>query len=160
VIAALRSPLAVGIIAFFVALITISSFMGPTRCKSGWASASIGRRGACSHHGGVDHTPGTLLALGSLGIGLAAGMMKAKYDERRSRKHEDPIERPTRRRSSFEASSAKWQKQGDTDAILVRPPGAGTECPRCGTTMRAIAQDGRIVLKCPAPDCGTRTRYR
>ncbi|MGW3769928.1 hypothetical protein [Actinomadura verrucosospora] len=27
----------------------------PTRCRDGWRSPSIGRRGACSHHGGVDY---------------------------------------------------------------------------------------------------------
>lgn len=37
----------------------------PTACYDGWSSPSIGRQGACSHHGGVreggDTTPGYLL---------------------------------------------------------------------------------------------------
>ncbi|RSV14652.1 hypothetical protein CA235_11275 [Sphingomonas sp. ABOLF] len=34
----------------------VSYFSGPTTCRDGWASSSIGSRGACSHHGGVDRS--------------------------------------------------------------------------------------------------------
>ncbi|MGH8398718.1 MAG: hypothetical protein ACRETA_10810 [Gammaproteobacteria bacterium] len=29
----------------------------PLVCQDGWPSGSIGRQGACSHHGGVDRSP-------------------------------------------------------------------------------------------------------
>lgn len=33
---------------------SINLLLGPVTCKSGWRSPSIGSRGACSHHGGVE----------------------------------------------------------------------------------------------------------
>lgn len=39
----------VGILLFFL----LASLVPPARCNDGWNSPSIGRQGACSHHGGV-----------------------------------------------------------------------------------------------------------
>ena len=45
-------------------------------CKDGWASPSIGRQGACSHHGGVRTSILPLLALvTSIGFGAFVGKM-------------------------------------------------------------------------------------
>ncbi len=68
-----RHPIATAIIVFFIVRFASSFFVGPTTCSDGWQSASIGRRGACSHHGGVGTNGGALLAtLFSLGCGIAA----------------------------------------------------------------------------------------
>lgn len=46
-------------IATFVFLFTIvRPFSGVGLCSDGWASPSIGRQGACSHHGGVSNRGG------------------------------------------------------------------------------------------------------
>lgn len=57
----------VGIIVFLGAMILLSILLGGAVCSDGWASASIGRRGACSSHGGVDRTVGAIKFLLSIG---------------------------------------------------------------------------------------------
>jgi hypothetical protein len=44
-----------GLFIFATLDFAINYFLGPLRCKDGWVSYSIGRRGACSHHGGVEN---------------------------------------------------------------------------------------------------------
>lgn len=56
-----------GIIVFLGAMILLSILLGGAVCSDGWASASIGRRGACSSHGGVDRTVGAIKFLLSIG---------------------------------------------------------------------------------------------
>jgi hypothetical protein len=48
-------------------------FVPAAVCSDGWASPSIGRQGACSHHGGVSGASGlmqTLVFLGSVASGV------------------------------------------------------------------------------------------
>ena len=49
----LKNPWIVGIAVYFITVTILGSIEGPTVCSDGWASGSIGRQGACSHHGGV-----------------------------------------------------------------------------------------------------------
>lgn len=46
-------PFVVAILVFLALRIGLSYFELPTTCRDGWASSSIGRRGACSWYGGV-----------------------------------------------------------------------------------------------------------
>lgn len=39
---------------FFVLYFIVGFLISDLQCADGWASPSIGRQGACSHHGGVD----------------------------------------------------------------------------------------------------------
>lgn len=48
------------LIVFVLALLTTFALAGTVICGDGWASSSIGRSGACSHHGGVNRLPQTL----------------------------------------------------------------------------------------------------
>lgn len=74
-----------------------SSLVGPIRCEDGWHSPSIGRQGACSHHGGVDDSAQKLVGLVSTAISVVSGLFVYGWlDERQRRKwlkqHEnDPI---------------------------------------------------------------------
>lgn len=53
-----------------------NQIIGPTRCSDGWASPSIGKQGACSHHGGVNRSPRNgVLILSILGGFLAAAFI-------------------------------------------------------------------------------------
>ena len=45
---------------FILTLIFLKFIIGPVTCNSGWKSLSIGRQGACSHHGGVAGWKGSL----------------------------------------------------------------------------------------------------
>ena len=47
----------IGWIVGFVFFFVVGSFVPKSTCMDGWASSSIGRSGACSHHGGVRVSP-------------------------------------------------------------------------------------------------------
>jgi hypothetical protein len=51
----LTHPILIFLIAFLLYALTARYLIGPdiTTCSDGWRSSSIGTRGACSHHGGV-----------------------------------------------------------------------------------------------------------
>jgi hypothetical protein len=163
VISALKSPIAIGVITFIIAMTVTGYLMGPTKCNSGWASSSIGKRGACSHHGGVNRTPGMLRFLASLALGVGAGVMTAKRAEA---KQELPPSvqsaRTHRARSSFAKASHQWKPEAEVPSPSggERSSTMGTTCPSCGATMRAHAIEGSIVLMCPTDGCGTRMKYR
>ena len=50
-----------GLIVFFGVARGIGEILGPATCRDGWASSSIGSRGACSWHGGVDRSRNILI---------------------------------------------------------------------------------------------------
>lgn len=52
-------------------------------CNDGWSSSSIGRMGACSHHGGVNHIPGLIAFILAT---ITSGWLFFKMDEIESRK--------------------------------------------------------------------------
>lgn len=66
--------------AFFACGLLVAPWLnGPPTCRDGWASGSIGRQGACSHHGGVGSqklSPITLAV--SLAVGALAGCIAAR----------------------------------------------------------------------------------
>ena len=78
-----RKPWIAGAAAFFLSLFVLGRLLGsPVTCRDGWHSPAIGKRGACSHHGGVDRSGGSLIFLVSLGIGLTVGCMLANWRDR------------------------------------------------------------------------------
>ncbi|MDM3689583.1 hypothetical protein O9501_18315 [Proteus mirabilis] len=52
-------------------------------CNDGWSSSSIGRMGACSHHGGVNHTSGLIAFILAT---IVSGWLFFKMDEVETRK--------------------------------------------------------------------------
>ena len=82
-----RSPWTTGAAAFFLSLFVLGwLFGGPVTCRDGWRSPSIGKQGACSHHGGVDRSTGHLIFLVSLGIGLTAARFIGSPQDRMPRR--------------------------------------------------------------------------
>lgn len=139
--------LAVGL-AVFTAL-TAAFPAEPARCRDGWHSPSIGRQGACSHHGGVVR-PGSgrhlVFFIGSVALGF---VVAAVEDLDRRRRTEPQPSRPT--------APAAPMAPRDRNA-----PAHG--CPRCGAplrlrTARQSAQSGKRFWGCSRfPDCsGTRS---
>lgn len=51
-------------------------------CADGWHSPSIGRSGACSHHGGVHQPYAWLALLGSITGGIAVGLLTARIEKK------------------------------------------------------------------------------
>ena len=72
----LTNPISVGVMTFLTIMIVGHTMLGPTVCNDGWHSPSIGTQGACSHHGGVNRTPGTLLFFTSLALSLVSGFVR------------------------------------------------------------------------------------
>lgn len=72
-----------GILLFVILL----QFSPEKTCRDGWHSPSIGKRGACSHHGGVKKSPMFIFFL----ISVASGVYAYFYLEKRSEsnKHEN-----------------------------------------------------------------------
>lgn len=74
----------VGAIIFFA----VAPLVPGAACKDGTASASIGRRGACSHHGGVSGSGGYWFLL--LAVSAAAGFSVSRLLAPGDGKHRDP----------------------------------------------------------------------
>lgn len=65
---------------FFVGLAAISIYIfGKTSCADGWQSSSIGRSGACSHHGGVYSNIGLLILISALVALLPLWWVSGRY---------------------------------------------------------------------------------
>lgn len=68
-------------VVFLLVFIGGAILEGPSRCSDGWASSSIGHRGACSHHGGVSHSGGLALLLSLIAAGAAFAFLSRKAEE-------------------------------------------------------------------------------
>jgi len=84
-----RLPFAAGAVVSLLALVLFVGQIPPATCRDGWQSPSIGSRGACSHHGGVERHGGlyllSVLGSGALGVTVYAflGRVLRRRAERR-----------------------------------------------------------------------------
>lgn len=69
----------ISVVTFFLILSIADHLFGYTSCRDGWDSPSIGNRGACSHHGGVDSNGGVLFMLSAVATLVLWGRIDAKY---------------------------------------------------------------------------------
>ena len=76
-----RSPIFYGVVTFVFSLILWGVFLPEVTCVDGWGSPSVGSRGACSHHGGVDSLPITLAIIFSFVSGLFVWLKLNKHRE-------------------------------------------------------------------------------
>jgi hypothetical protein len=65
-----------GVVVGAAVFLLLLQFVPEARCADGWASPSIGRQGACSHHGGVRGSGIWLLLAAAVGVG--AGIAVAR----------------------------------------------------------------------------------
>lgn len=122
VISFLSDPFGSGITTAIAAWVLISWLLGPVKCSDGWASPSIGSRGACSWHGGVDHSHGFIALFGA----AFAGFLVAQI-----------VQIP--RQKKIRLDQQKWEQ--DRKAAIRA---AGLECPDCGAAMvRRLARNGK-----------------
>ena len=77
-----NNPFVVGLITFFASMIVLGLLVGPAACTDGWSSPSIGRQGACSWHGGVNHLPEFLVLLGSIALGFGASHIAGMFSKK------------------------------------------------------------------------------
>lgn len=72
----IRNPWVIGTIVFFVVRFSFGSIFDLSpECRDGWDSPSIGRPGACSHHGGVDRSASSLAFIVSVIIATFVGLV-------------------------------------------------------------------------------------
>ncbi|MEI9966394.1 MAG: hypothetical protein WDN67_01915 [Candidatus Moraniibacteriota bacterium] len=87
------AALILGVVAFFGLNSLGQSLVGPVVCEDGWHSPSIGKQGACSHHGGVDDDLQNTVSIASFASGVFStfysyGLMD-KISERKRKKEEE-----------------------------------------------------------------------
>lgn len=63
----------VGFVVYAAMTLVLSADIPPPECSDGWQSPSIGRQGACSHHGGVNYHDD--LYFRAVGIGALSGLL-------------------------------------------------------------------------------------
>jgi hypothetical protein len=79
----LQRPMTIGVTVGVALFVFFVSIQGPARCRVGWPFPSIGRQGACSHHGGVSSSPRLFELILSIFAGWAAGALRNRPLERR-----------------------------------------------------------------------------
>ena len=128
----LSHPFFAGLLTFVVLLKVMTPLIRPTVCRDGWASGSIGSRGACSHHGGV----GTNWSFYGVffGAGLAAFAVGRTLVEIERRKRA-----ALAKRLDAERAATNVQHYSEVPKLPITPA-----CPFCGATMRErVAKRGR-----------------
>jgi hypothetical protein len=131
-----RHPVLSAVIVFIGVAVGMNVLVGPATCRDGWRSHSIGRQGACSWHGGVDRSRGSLVLFASV---IAAGATFMWCSSRLEKHwHKDRVKRglvPDRVDTRPEASR---KPTAELTSEL------GPCCPKCGSSMRKrIARKGK-----------------
>lgn len=108
----------IGLISGIAIYIIIRILLPDIVCVDGWGSPSIGRQGACSHHGGVDNSPLVYTLFFSLFVGfIIASYFNGKEDQRLEKEREEKLEELKRNSPS---------------------------CPKCGSYMvKKLARKGK-----------------
>ena len=134
----------VGFAAFIGLSVLAGQLLGPAKCRDGWASAYIGRQGACSWHGGVDRSRNGLGMI-FIVLGGFAGFMfyGTKFAERldepkRRPPNLPPSTRPTEPTGAKPdaAPLAPVEPAPPTPKPFVSPRPGAKACPKCGSAMR------------------------
>lgn len=145
-----------GIVAGLVMFNLLGQLRPAAKCRDGWASPSIGLRGACSHHGGVKRHEwfALFLLLVSGGAGFyTANKLQAWSDRRKG------VPPPA------QASGPVDHAGSDTNASPQSPSPSNDHppCPVCGAQMsvrraKRGRSKGKTFLGCSSyPRCrGTR----
>ncbi|NSL20576.1 hypothetical protein [Agrobacterium tumefaciens] len=117
----IKNPFVVAIAVFILTAIAFRYFSGPPVCKDGWHSSSIGRSGACSHHGGVRHGWGgivaTILAIVAGFARYAANQDHGSTLQTQRRPSPQPIPAPP------QATAPMQQREPSADSIKATKEG-------------------------------------
>jgi hypothetical protein len=135
-LAFLKTPVFAAVAIFLVAFAACSLIAGPETCQDGWKSPSIGRPGACSHHGGVTNKWRIVMLISLLSGGAAYGLTKPRYkmdDDFRTQLSDEIAEADKR--------IAAVQAELDRSYFL---------CPDCRKVMPKPSdyRDGEICTEC------------
>ncbi|WP_158743650.1 topoisomerase DNA-binding C4 zinc finger domain-containing protein [Acidisphaera sp. L21] len=122
-----------GLLVMILSTYALSWFVPDAACNDGYLSPSIGRQGACSHHGGVHHTLWGLLP-------LIAAVATGIYVFTRYVTPPPSVTGPTPQ-APITLTAAPIPSTPTTSAMK-----AAVLCPRCGGSMRKRqARKGRYA---------------
>ncbi len=144
----INHPIKWGFCAFVGCLLLTAPLVQPTTCRDGWQSPSIGRRGACSWHGGVapNYSQSFTLIASVIG-GVAIGRFLANVRDRPKREAERK-EREKRERSRAWLAERAAYRAKTARAANDLAKHEGGNCPKCGHPMRVrTARRGRYAGK-------------
>lgn len=148
---ALPVSIAAGVGTFASLCLLLAALSGPPRCRDGWLSPSIGHRGACSWHGGVDRSGdgrALMLPFGALSWFIGFCVF-------------DALERgPNRRRGERKETSAPVSGDDEVSPSVEsgRLPDGGTQI---RTPVAGRSLSGRSPPSKPScPACGSPMRLR
>ncbi|MCX6763831.1 MAG: hypothetical protein NTZ97_03830 [Candidatus Moranbacteria bacterium] len=98
------TPFIFGIIVFFTTIFVGNDIAGPIRCKDGWHSLSIGRQGACSHHGGVDTGPRDFVLFLSFVFSIGSDIYIYSFLQEKNNKKNLTNKQVTKKENNFKAN--------------------------------------------------------
>lgn len=129
----------VGLLVFALMFMLLPHTSGPLRCNDGTASSSIGHKGACSWHGGVERRHAGVRFVFSIGIGyLASYLYGRRRDAVLKRKNEE----------SGPGKKTPLHRQDKTSTNQ----GALLKCPICGRSMwLRVLKNGDKQWVCAKP---------
>ena len=131
-------PFLVGFLTFLVLTFAGNAIVGPAVCNDGWASPSIGRQGACSHHGGVNELPKYLVLIFAGFGGVIAGSYYSGIQSRSGSIHKHPDNHSTHKNFEIETP---FNDEVEMPRVDVEDK---ISCPLCGADMvERTAQKGR-----------------
>lgn len=141
-------PKTCAIVAFIVLLFVCGRLAGPTTCRSGWQSPSIGSRGACAHHGGVDRTKFSIIFFVSAAGAIGIWWLLARRNQRLA--ESEAIAAHLAWKENFLAS--KHTSADSPDASIVSPDRIATELAIANSEPATIRKSvtGKLCLSCGA----------
>jgi hypothetical protein len=127
----LSHPFFAGLLTFVILLKVMTPLIRPTVCRDGWASGSIGSRGACSHHHGVG-TNWSLLGVffGAGGAAFGVGQGLAVFHRRKRAAVAKSLD-AEREAAQAAANVRRYSEMPKLPKLPTTPA-----CPLCGATMR------------------------
>jgi len=107
--------------------------IGSAVCSDGWGSSSIGRRGACSGHGGVRHWPGIIAFIFSAFVALRFHEYLANRNEKPGSPDRIEAQGPSNSLGHFRATST--ENSATESTRTRRRTRTYIQCPRCRSKM-------------------------
>lgn len=134
-----------------ITFLFVLSIPGKIRCMDGFASHSIGKRGACSHHGGVSRSSGIQFPLAIFMAWLVwyslTRLTNKKANENEETKHlnhTDPDNSDDPDEESITEDQEKTNLQKQKDKNYIDKTELSNACPRCRSRMvLRVAKKGR-----------------
>lgn len=134
-----------------ITFVFILSIPGKAKCLDGFISHSIGKRGACSHHGGVSRSSGIQFPLAILMAWLVwysltklTNNKTNANEETKHSSHTDPDDLDDPDEESTAEDQEKTNLQKPKDKYHINKIELSNTCPRCGSRMvLRVAKKGK-----------------